>query len=138
MLTPRYAEYGERPVSAVIGPDSAAQGVSAAFLWATRFGLGGLPNEGVYPTGSSGTLPITITVVDTLQYGRRLASVHLEVPLKPEWLWFVSIRIQPKRSSSDYDFFDPPTRYEAVSLANGDSLYVYIVGNSRKGPFLIR
>jgi hypothetical protein len=136
--TPRFAMYGERPVLASIGPDSAAQSVSGEYLMATRFGLSGLPNRGVYPTGSSGALPVTIAVYDTLHKGRQLALVRLDVPLKPEWLWFVSIRIQPDLTINGYEFFDPPIRYKALSLSNGDSLYVYIVGHSRKGPFLIR
>lgn len=135
--TPRFATYGERPVLASIGPDSASQSISPEYLMATRFGLSGLPNRGVYPTRSSGSLPITISVVDTLHRGRQLASVRMQVPLKPEWLWFVSIRIQPDRTNSGYEFFNPPTEYRAVSLTNGDSLYVYVVGQSRAGPPMI-
>jgi len=138
ILTPRFATYGERPVLASIGPDSAAQPVSGEYLMATRFGLSGLPNRGVYPTGSSGTLPLTIAVYDTLQKGRQLAFVRLDVPLKPEWLWFVSIRILPRRSTIGYDFSGPFIRFSAASLSNGDSLYVYISGNPKNGPFMIR
>ena len=129
--------YGMESVSASFGEGPRRQNVPAFELWVAAHGKADqLPNNGIYPTDSVGSLPVTITVVDTSipnPLGHPIGSARLELALKPHRIWWIESTIAPSRDKSLDDLWrGPPSRSAAVALPGGDSLYVAVYGSTRR------
>jgi len=141
LFTSRHFNYGTRAVTVLFGPDTAPVMIPPEYLWVTSHGTSGLPNDGVYAVPSAGILPITVQVNDTSGIPPRprlVASVRVEISLRPEWLWYALITIRHKREPNEYVFSDPAVRFSATPLPGGDSLFVRISGRPRGGPAVFR
>jgi hypothetical protein len=133
--------YGRESVVAAFGEGEHSQFVPGFVLWMSSAGkIGQLPNRGIYPTDSSGSLPVTIAVVDTASLNpleRPIGMVQIELPLKPRWIWWVDVVIAPRRDRLVTGMRGPPPRITATALSGGDSLYVTAVGlGQRCGLYL--
>lgn len=124
-------------MSASFGEGQRRQEVPGLVLWTASVGqMGYLPNFGIYPTDSSGSLPVRIIVVDTSSLNpleHPIGSARLELPLKPHWVWWVTSIISPRRDRElDELRVGPPARSAAIALPRGDSLYVTAYGRARR------
>jgi hypothetical protein len=124
-------------VSASFGEGTRRKDTPAFELWAAAQGKADqLPNNGIYPTDSTGFLPVTITVVDTSAHNpleHPIGSARLELPLKPHWIWWIQSTIAPRRDKNlDELWRGPPSRSAAIAVAGGDSLYVTVYGATRR------
>ncbi len=133
--------YGRESVVAAFGEGERSQFVPGLVLWMSSAGkMGQLPNGGIYPTDSSGSLPVTIAVVDTASLNpleRPIGMVQIELPLKPRWIWWVNVTIAPRRDRVADEMRGPPSRVAATALSGGDSLYVTAYGvGQRCGLYL--
>jgi hypothetical protein len=129
--------YGREAVSASFGEGRQRQDVPGFVLWLASVGkMGGLPNYGIYPTDSSGSLPVKIVVVDTSALNplaQPMGSAKLELPLRRHWVWWVSSTIAPRRDrEGDEVIVGPPAHYAVTALPGGDSLYVTVYGSPRR------
>lgn len=95
---------------------------------------GDLPNRGRYEVDSTGTLPITVTVVDSATYhpSPLLATANVTIPLRPFWSWVVSIDLATSRPDPG-SFMSPVAK--AVPVRGADSLFIMVGGESRGLPF---
>ena len=124
-------------VSAWFGEGRQTPYVPPFQLWIASLRTGvELPNGSIYPTDSSGSLAVTISVIDTSSNDpnvQPLGSAKLELPLKPHWLWWVTSRVAPRRDRESDEFMrGPPPRSVAIALSAGDSLYVTAYGAVRR------
>lgn len=129
--------YGRESVRASFGDGDQRQEIPGMVLWMASQGkMGQLPNSGIYPTDSSGSLPVRIVVVDTSSlkpFENPIGWTYFELPLKPHWVWWITSTISPRRDIKlDEIMAGPPARSAAVALEGGDSLYVTAYGSSRR------
>jgi len=95
-----------------------------------------LPNGGIFPTDSSGSMTVTVTVVDTSTVARSeqwLAEATFEVPLTPRHVWWITSIIAPRIDRKVEELIvGSPARYVAKPLPDGDSLYISAYGRQRR------
>lgn len=93
-----------------------------------------MPNSGMYEVDTTGTLPIRVTVMNSVRYYARdsLATASVELPLRPFWSWSVAIEITPSLCCEPS--FMPPVRAR-VPVGTADSMYVRVGGEARGIPF---
>lgn len=96
---------------------------------------GYLPNNGRYEVGSAGTLPIRVTVLNSVSYDARdsLATATVELPLRPFWSWVVSMEVAKSRPATGHGTFMSPVA-AAIHVTGADSLYIMVGGESRGLP----
>lgn len=143
LATPSHRIYESNHIEVLIGTGENATRVSPEYLLLTTHGTWGFPNNGIFPTPSTGAIPISIFIRDTISndreaYLRPAAHITLDVPLKPTWIWYLSIDIKPRSLPTDYLFSKPTLRFEKAQLPNGDSLFVHVFGARRCGPLVFR
>ena len=129
--------YGRDAVRASFSQSTKRTSVPGEFLWKSSLGrMTDLPNGGIFPTDSIGSMTVTVTVVDTSLAApaeHPLAEAIFELPLTVRHVWWITSIIAPRLDRKvDELIVGSPARYVAKPLPGGDSIYVTAYGRRQR------